>query len=91
VADAVILDTSAILALTGDEPGADEVQKEMVRSLMQEINTSSIAFIPDSLQSSFRGSLLGVIQDVPIEISASKIRLTAHADGSITARNLAKK
>jgi ribonuclease VapC len=27
VADAVVLDTSAILTLTGDEPGADEVQR----------------------------------------------------------------
>ena len=33
MADAVILDTSAILTLTGNEPGADEVQIYLIDAI----------------------------------------------------------
>ena len=38
MADAVVLDTSAFLTLTGDEPGADTVQKFITDALAGEID-----------------------------------------------------
>jgi len=41
VADAFVLDTSAILALTGNEPGADEVQARLTEAIAGRIELHS--------------------------------------------------
>jgi hypothetical protein len=66
-----------------DNFGADRVYDEMVNSLMDEITRSAVMSIPASLNSSFKTSLYSVIEDVPIDISASALRLIAKNDGSI--------
>jgi hypothetical protein len=66
-----------------EEFGPDRVYDKMFSNLMQEITGSGIVNIPEPLKSSFKESLLRVIEDVPIEIMTSTLRLTATSGGSI--------